>query len=102
MKYVPEENEIVWNMKSFPVSGGYIFSFLLFDISCVYKDSDKSRVQLYSARGTFIVCFTYRGKSGHIRVTFMPIETAKVKLYHVAKFSSYSNCGLLFITCTRK
>ena len=27
MKYVPEENEIVWNMKSFPVSGGDIFSF---------------------------------------------------------------------------
>lgn len=35
-------------------------------------DSDKSRVQLYFARGTFIVCFTYRGKSGHLRVTFMP------------------------------
>ena len=52
MKYVPEENEIVWNMKSFPVSGGYIFSFLLFDISCVYKDSDKSSFQLYFARGT--------------------------------------------------
>ena len=54
MKYVPEENEIVWNMKSFPVSGGYIFSFSLFDRSCVYMDSDKSRVQLYFARGTFI------------------------------------------------
>ena len=52
MKYVPEENEIVWNMKSFPVSEGDIFRFLLFDISCVYTDSDKSRVQLYFARGT--------------------------------------------------
>ena len=72
MKYVPEDNEIVWNMKSFPVSGVDIFSFLLFDISCVYMDIDKSSVQLYFARGAFIVCFTYRGKSGHLRVTFMP------------------------------
>ena len=100
MKYVPEENEIVWNMKSFPVSGGYIFSFLLFDISCVYKDSDKSRVQLYSARGTFIVCFTYRGKSGHLRVTFMP--NGKSEIVPRDQFSSYSNYCLPFITSTRK
>ena len=63
MKYVPEENEIVWNMKSFPVSEGDIFRFLLFDISCVYTDSDKSRVQVYFARGILSFALHIVGKA---------------------------------------
>ena len=101
MKYVPEENEIVWNMKSFPVSGGDVFSFVLFDISCVYTDSDKSSVQLYFARGTFIVCFLHTVEKAVIQESRL-CQTAKVKLYHVTKFSSYCNCCLLFITSTQK
>ena len=98
MKYVPEDNEIVWNMKSFPVSGGDIFSFSRYEISCVDTDSDKSSVQLYFARGTFIVCFTYRGKSGHIRVTFMPNGKSEI----VPREPVFLLQQLLFATSAQK